>query len=80
MRHILELPGETGVLTSAFRAVKEKQGIPPNQEIQVVEQYTKHFVAPASPCTCKHSQRFERFSLVDPTIRTVVGSTTDTSR
>jgi len=80
MRHVLELPTGSGVLTTAFRSVKEKQGAPQDQEVRVVEQYAKHFSTPTSPCSCKHSQRFDRFSLVDPTIRTVVGSTTDTSR
>lgn len=79
MQRVLKLPTGSGVLKTAFRAVKEKQhATPPDQGVQIVELYANHFTAPASPCSCKHEQCFERFSLVDPNVRTVVGSTTET--
>lgn len=65
-------------LLSAFKSLKE-QGTPCMRTKDISEQYSKYFqTAEQNPNL--HNRYFERFSLVDPTIRVILTSSTKTIR
>jgi len=68
----LNLPVGESILFAAFRAVSEKRAAKPTELTAVYEQYFTT-IAPA-PAT--QSQVFERFSLIDPSIKMIVQSST----
>jgi hypothetical protein len=73
MATLLELPKGENSLMVAYRAVEEGGKL--DDANRVVAIYEQHFVTKAAPV--KPDQKtFERISLVDPTIRTVVRSST----
>ena len=69
----LELPKGENSLMAAYKAVA--QGGTLADANQVVATYQEHFVTKAVPST-PDSKVFERISLVDPNIRTVVRCST----
>lgn len=74
MSSTVELVSGQRLLETAFRAYKEKccNGLASREEF--TESYNKFF----SPLpNAIHGKPFERFSLMDPTIRTFIASTTD---
>lgn len=62
------------LLETAFHAAKAKGENRMTTKEATVEMYGKLFIAPASTAP---GQQFERFSLIDPHIRTFIASTTD---
>jgi hypothetical protein len=69
-----ELVAPTGenLLLMAYRAVADKQT---PEAAELAAEYRRHFVVTAPP-TSGEPQPFERFSLVDPDIRTVIRANT----
>lgn len=65
-------------LISAFKSLKE-QGSLNLRTDDISEQYTKYFQTAEPNLNLQHHY-FERFSLVDPTIRVILTSTTKTAR
>ena len=68
----LQLPTGENILLSAFRAVAEGRIAEPTE---LVAEYERLFTT-AVPVPPTQPQVFERFSLVDPTIRMTVRSST----
>lgn len=68
----LEQPVGENILMSAFKAISEGQQVSSDD---LVAEYERHFsaVAPAKPAA---QPVFERFSLIDPKIRTIIQSNT----
>lgn len=67
----LQLPGGENIILSAYASLtKDDQAA----SMDFVSEYERHFVTAVKPAT-GHQGNFERFSLVDPTIRTVIKST-----
>lgn len=66
----LQLPTGENILLSAFRAVAEGRIVEP---AKLVAEYERHFIT-AVPVPPTQPHTFERFSLVDPTIRMTVQS------
>lgn len=73
MTTLLELPNGENSLMLAYRAVEQSGTLA--DEHQVVAAYDQYFVCPAAQLT-PDTKMFERISLVDPTIRTVIGCST----
>ena len=73
MTLLLELPKGENSLMAAYKAVE--QGGTFADANQVVATYQEYFVTKAAPAT-PESKGFERISLIDPTIRTVVRCST----
>jgi hypothetical protein len=73
MTTLLELPEGENSLMVAYKAVE--QGGTLADEHQLMAVYEQHFVCPTAPLTTD-TKMFERVSLVDPTIRTVVRCST----
>lgn len=65
------------LLETAFHASKSKAESPAPTQEATVDLYNKFF-APLPGAV--QGKPFERFSLIDPTIRTFIASTTDTTR
>ena len=68
----LQLPTGENILLSAFRAVAEGRISEPNE---LVAEYERLFTT-AVPVPPTQPQVFQRFSLVDPTVRMTVRSST----
>jgi hypothetical protein len=68
----LQLPTGENILLSAFRAMAEGEL---TESTELVAEYERHFIT-AIPAQPAHPPVFERFSLVDPTIRMTVQSST----
>ena len=73
MTTLLELPKGENSLMAAYKAVE--QGGTFADANQVVAVYEQHFVSKAAPVT-PDAKVFERISLIDPNIRTVVRCST----
>lgn len=69
---VLSLPAGENILFEAFRAVADRQSAKP---AELVSTYEKHFTT-IVPAPSAQPQVFERFSLIDPTIKMIVQSNT----
>lgn len=68
----IQLPSGENIVLSAYEVVANRQ---PTDAAGLAVEYERHFVTSIKP-SHGSSSVFERFSLVDPTIRTVITSTT----
>jgi len=68
----LQLPTEGNIVLDAFNALYEST---PIDSAELVAVYSRYFATAIEPLP-GHRRVFERFSLADPTIRTVIKSTT----
>ena len=68
----LAAPTGENLLLTAYRAVADKQT---PEAAELGAEYRRHFVVTAPPASGK-PQLFERFSLVNPAIRTVISANT----
>ena len=73
MNNLLELPTGENSLLAAHKAIEEGRSSVDSEDLQSL--YLMHFV-PAVPPVSVQPPVFERFSLIDPTIRTIIRSTT----
>lgn len=69
---ILKSPAGENILLAAFRALEQKSAISPEDMVANYDQYFKSSVA--EPLEKSHV--FERFSLVDPSVRLTIQSHT----
>jgi len=67
----LQLPSGENIILSAYAAIKGDDQV---DSLDFVREYEHYFETAVKPAT-GHQGNFERFSLVDPTIRTVIKST-----
>lgn len=68
----LQLPAGENIILSAYASVTQGDQV---LSMDFVSEYERFFGTVVTPAA-GHQVSFERFSLVDPTIRTVVKSTT----
>lgn len=67
----LQLPGGENIILSAYVSMKSANQAQP---MDFALEYQRYFVTAVEAATGSHG-KFERFSLVDPTIRTVIKTT-----
>lgn len=73
---VLQLPEGENLILAAFASLSnaQAQAVNPND---IIHQYESHFITSVDPGQPGHrNNRIERFSLVDPTIQTVIKSST----
>jgi hypothetical protein len=73
MTTLLEMPDGENSLITAYKAITQGRNQPDKDTVKT--EYEQHFVSKSDPFT-KNSKVFERISLVDPTIITIVGCNT----
>lgn len=71
----LHLPNVENVILSAYAAITKERTDGQADVAVLVAQYDDLFVTTAPP-TQNRPSRFERFSLIDPNLRTVISSST----
>jgi hypothetical protein len=67
-----QIPSGENIILSAYASLMNDAQTAPTD---LVSEYERHFVTAVKPSTGRQGN-FERFSLIDPTIRTIVKSST----
>ncbi|MER2540015.1 MAG: hypothetical protein ABTQ26_12310 [Azonexus sp.] len=66
-----QLPGGENIILSAYASMTKNDQ---TAQVDLVSEYERHFVSAVKSATGRQVN-FDRFSLVDPTIRTIIKST-----